>query len=604
MINIRRVQNGLQIIPNAVGNTAPSIQGEMAVWDRGSGGDGNIYYNNGLTTYPITAAITALTGDVTTTAGPGSVVATVQFVGGVSAAAIAASVGHTQAATSADTPNTLVLRDSSGNFAAGTITANLIGNVTGNASTATLAGNVTGIVLPGNGGTGVANSNSATLTLTAAYPLSLTLTASTSVTLPISGILATLSNTETFSNKTFSNQQTWQEITTPVSLPASGYIDIYAKSDNNIYTLNSAGLETSLTSGAAPSGAIVMFGGTSIPTGWLLCNGAAVSKLTYANLYSAIGTNYGVGNAATHSINQLTAVADVSQAAFATIGSNTIIATELGYIGNSIALVFDGTSDVAVITGNWNTANPSNPVTYTGSGSNVYSAQTLNLSGGSSTLDGTYFEIYDDTGLVIPWIKIASTTVQPTVAGATRYIEISTIVSDASANTVASDISAVLAADGQFTPTTVAGPIVTITNTSTISHTAGNAGDSPFTVVQTNTGGFSTFNLPDFRGLFPRGVDSGAGNDPDTSSRTATNGGNSGDNVGSLQADAYQVHEHYRSASDSYEVVLDQGGGPFGYASGSTDAAVVQNVGGAPYNGNMSTETRPKNLYVNFIIKF
>lgn len=48
---------------------------------------------------------------------------------------------------SANTPNTVVLRDGSGNFAAGTITANLTGNVTGavtgNATTATSAGAIT-----------------------------------------------------------------------------------------------------------------------------------------------------------------------------------------------------------------------------------------------------------------------------------------------------------------------------------------------------------------------------------------------------------------------------------------------------------------------------
>ena len=56
---------------------------------------------------------------------------------------------------SANTPNTVVKRDGSGNFAAGTITANLTGDVTGNADTATtletartisLAGDVTGSV--------------------------------------------------------------------------------------------------------------------------------------------------------------------------------------------------------------------------------------------------------------------------------------------------------------------------------------------------------------------------------------------------------------------------------------------------------------------------
>lgn len=46
-----------------------------------------------------------------------------------------------RASSSANTPNTLVLRDGSGNFSAGTITANLTGNVTGNV-TGTLTGTI------------------------------------------------------------------------------------------------------------------------------------------------------------------------------------------------------------------------------------------------------------------------------------------------------------------------------------------------------------------------------------------------------------------------------------------------------------------------------
>jgi microcystin-dependent protein len=57
--------------------------------------------------------------------------------------------------------------------------------------------------------------------------------------------------------------------------------------------------------------------------------------------------------------------------------------------------------------------------------------------------------------------------------------------------------------------------------------------------------GSTTFNLPDRRGYFPRGVDDGSGRDPDTSSRTAMNpGGNTGDNVGSVQTSQYASHSH------------------------------------------------------------
>lgn len=37
----------------------------------------------------------------------------------------------------------------------------------------------------------------------------------------------------------------------------------------------------------------------SVPTGWLSCDGSAVSRTTYAKLFSVIGTTYGVGDGST-----------------------------------------------------------------------------------------------------------------------------------------------------------------------------------------------------------------------------------------------------------------------------------------------------------------
>lgn len=50
---------------------------------------------------------------------------------------------------------------------------------------------------------------------------------------------------------------------------------------------------------AAPVGAIMPYAGASAPAGWLLANGAAVSRTTYAALYAVVGTTYGVGNGST-----------------------------------------------------------------------------------------------------------------------------------------------------------------------------------------------------------------------------------------------------------------------------------------------------------------
>lgn len=49
----------------------------------------------------------------------------------------------------------------------------------------------------------------------------------------------------------------------------------------------------------APIGTIVPFGGTTAPQGWLICNGAALSRTDYADLFAVIGTSFGSGNGST-----------------------------------------------------------------------------------------------------------------------------------------------------------------------------------------------------------------------------------------------------------------------------------------------------------------
>ena len=45
-----------------------------------------------------------------------------------------------------------------------------------------------------------------------------------------------------------------------------------------------------------PTGMIAPFAMSSPPTGWLECNGATISRSTYATLFAAIGTTYGAGD--------------------------------------------------------------------------------------------------------------------------------------------------------------------------------------------------------------------------------------------------------------------------------------------------------------------
>jgi microcystin-dependent protein len=48
-----------------------------------------------------------------------------------------------------------------------------------------------------------------------------------------------------------------------------------------------------------PAGRIEQYGGSSAPTGWLECDGSAVSRATYARLFTAVSTTWGVGDGST-----------------------------------------------------------------------------------------------------------------------------------------------------------------------------------------------------------------------------------------------------------------------------------------------------------------
>lgn len=49
----------------------------------------------------------------------------------------------------------------------------------------------------------------------------------------------------------------------------------------------------------APIGCIQAYGGATAPDGWLICNGAAVSRTTYAALFAVVGTSFGAGDGST-----------------------------------------------------------------------------------------------------------------------------------------------------------------------------------------------------------------------------------------------------------------------------------------------------------------
>ena len=70
----------------------------------------------------------------------------------------------------------------------------------------------------------------------------------------------------------------------------------------NGYTAASIGttaLQSGVNEALAPVGAVLPFAGGTAPSGWLLCAGQAVSRSTYAALFTVLATTYGAGDGTT-----------------------------------------------------------------------------------------------------------------------------------------------------------------------------------------------------------------------------------------------------------------------------------------------------------------
>lgn len=60
-----------------------------------------------------------------------------------------------------------------------------------------------------------------------------------------------------------------------------------------------ADLATIMNTILHPPGIVQETASATPPTGWLICDGSAISRTTYANLFTAIGTTYGTGDGTT-----------------------------------------------------------------------------------------------------------------------------------------------------------------------------------------------------------------------------------------------------------------------------------------------------------------
>ncbi|WP_413613351.1 phage tail protein [Bdellovibrio sp. HCB-110] len=131
--------------------------------------------------------------------------------------------------------------------------------------------------------------------------------------------------------------------------------------------------------------------------------------------------------------------------------------------------------------------------------------------------------------------------------------------------------------------------------------------------TNTNHAAGTAFNVPDLRGRFMRGVDGTAGRDIDKTARpyaTSPNngGGNSGNAVGSIQGQATRKnglsiidpgHAHYTGLGSGSATP----GGVLGVTSLNPNQGYTNTANTNVSISNGDSETRPINIYVNYIIK-
>lgn len=93
---------------------------------------------------------------------------------------------------------------------------------------------------------------------------------------------------------------------TVLGIPSDGSVSTVKVQDGAVSTakvqdgaITLAKIATALQALLVPTGSISAYAGATAPTGWDFCYGQAVSRSTYAALFTAIGTTYGSGDGTT-----------------------------------------------------------------------------------------------------------------------------------------------------------------------------------------------------------------------------------------------------------------------------------------------------------------
>ena len=112
-------------------------------------------------------------------------------------------------------------------------------------------------------------------------------------TLPESSVAPTTANQ--LVNKTYADTKADIEVASTYAEPSAENGILSPATD----LITAPGTAHTFVARGVKTGTVQLYAGASIPDGYLLCNGAAVSRTDYADLFAAIGTIYGTGDGST-----------------------------------------------------------------------------------------------------------------------------------------------------------------------------------------------------------------------------------------------------------------------------------------------------------------
>lgn len=283
MNNIQTFTNGINITSGGTGTAS----GDLTV------NSNKLDFHNGTTTVPV------LTTTSTDTVTNKSVDADNNTLTNIANAAIKSAAAIALNKLAATTASRALVSDGSGFVAAATTTATEIGYVNGVTSAIQTQMDLK------------APKASPTFSGTITTPLTASRALATGASSELAASATTATELGYVSGVTSAVQTQLDAKVAKSTLTTKG--DLYVATASATVTRQAVGTDTYVltadsaqTSGvawaaapAAPTASVVMYGGATAPTGWLLCDGSAVSRATYATLFGILSTTYGIGDGST-----------------------------------------------------------------------------------------------------------------------------------------------------------------------------------------------------------------------------------------------------------------------------------------------------------------